>query len=203
MTKRNPNIALFIWGGGSNLQALIDATEEGILHARIALVVASSAKAYGLERAKNAGIEGLVFTSKNFATPEAAGKYLLDLLKAREIDYIALAGYLKLLPLGVVRSFKGRIVNIHPALLPKHGGKGMYGHYVHEAVLANNEQESGVTVHLVDEVYDHGRILEQVKVPVKPGDTPDDLAARVLVQEHRLYPRVLDKLIKGYYNDKN
>ena len=79
----------------------------------------------------------------------------------------------------------------------------MYGHYVHEAVLANNEQESGVTVHLVDEVYDHGRILEQVKVPVKPGDTPDDLAARVLVQEHRLYPRVLDKLIKGYYNDKN
>ena len=203
MTITNPNIAVFISGGGSNLQALIDATEEGILHARIALVVASSAKAYGLERAKNAGIEGLVFTSKNFATPEAAGKYLLDLLKAREIDYIALAGYLKLLPLGVVRSFKGRIVNIHPALLPKHGGKGMYGHYVHEAVLANNEQESGVTVHLVDEVYDHGRILEQVKVPVKPGDTPDDLAASVLVQEHRLYPRVLDKLIKGYYNDKN
>ena len=110
-----------------------------------------------------------------------------------------MAGYLKLLPAEVVRAYRGRITNIHPALLPRYGGKGMYGHHVHEAVLAAGETETGPTVHLVDEVYDNGRILEQAKVPVRPDDTPDSLAARVLEQEHRLYPRVLSKLIRGEY----
>jgi phosphoribosylglycinamide formyltransferase-1 len=107
---------------------------------------------------------------------------------------------MSLLPNKVVQTYRNRIVNIHNALLPKHGGKGMFGHHVHEAVLAAGDAESGPTVHLVDEIYDNGRILEQIKVSVQPDDTPDTLAARVLKEEHRLYPRVLQKLIKGEYN---
>jgi len=192
-------IAVFISGSGSNLQALIDATKMGVLRAKIAWVVSSSSKAYGLTRAQNEGTETFVFKAKRYPSPEAAAGALLAKLKERHIDYIALAGYLKLLPNNVVSAYRHRIVNIHPALLPKYGGKGMYGHHVHEAVLAAGDKESGVTVHLVDEIYDHGKVLEQVRVPVKPDDTPDTLAARVLEQEHKLYPRALNKLIKGEY----
>jgi len=124
---------------------------------------------------------------------------LLPRLKERHIDEIALAGYLKLLPLEVVRAYRGRITNIHPALLPKYGGKGMYGHHVHEAVIAAGDRESGPTVHLVDEIYDNGRILGQARVPVLADDTPDTLAARVLTEEHKLYPKILQKLIQGEY----
>lgn len=194
-----PRIAVFISGGGSNLQSLIDATRAGILSAEIAWVVSSREKAFGLERARREGIELWVFKPKSYEGPGQAGEYLLSKLQERHIDYIALAGYLKLLPREVVRAYSGRIVNVHPALLPKYGGKGMYGHHVHEAVLAAGDNESGPTVHLVDEIYDNGRILEQVRVPVEPDDDADSLAARVLEQEHKLYPRVLQKLIKGEY----
>ena len=125
---------------------------------------------------------------------------LLRVLQEREIDYIALAGYLQLLPGSVVKAYHNRIVNIHPAPLPKYGGKGMYGHHVHEAVVAAGDTVSGPTVHLVDEIYDHGKILEHSPVEVLPDDTPETLAARVLIQEHKLYPRVLQKLIKGEYS---
>ncbi len=198
--ESKPKIAVFISGGGSNLQSLIDATKTGILSAEIALVVSSKRKAYGLERAAKAGIESFVFKINKYPTPEEAGKELVGILHDHDIDYIALAGYLSLLPPEVVRAYRNRIVNIHPALLPKYGGKGMYGHHVHEAVLAAHEKESGASVHIVDEIYDNGEILEQKRVAVLPDDTPDSLAARVLEQEHKLYPRVLQKLIKGEYN---
>jgi formyltetrahydrofolate-dependent phosphoribosylglycinamide formyltransferase len=202
--SENPaRVAVFISGGGSNLRALIDATKAGILSAKIVYVVSNRRDAYGLERAAGEGIETFVFKTKKYATPEEAGQDLLGRLLERKVDYIALAGYLRLLPTEVVRAYRHRIVNIHPALLPKYGGKGMYGHFVHEAVLASGDRESGVTVHMVDEIYDHGKVLEQVKVPVEPGDTPDSLAAKVLKQEHRLYARVLDKLIKGKYSFDN
>lgn len=194
-----PRIAVFISGGGSNLQSLIDATRAGILSAEIAWVVSSREKAFGLGRARREGIDSWVFKPKSYEDPGQAGEDLLSKLRERHIDYIALAGYLKLLPRQVVRAYSGRIVNVHPALLPKYGGKGMYGHHVHEAVLAAGDTESGPTVHLVDEIYDNGRILEQVRVSVKPDDDADSLAARVLEQEHKLYPRVLQKLIKGEY----
>lgn len=194
-----PRVAVFISGSGSNLQSLIDATKAGILSAEIAWVVSSRKKAFGLERARREGIDTWVFKPKSYENPEQAAEDLLSRLRERRIDYIALAGYLKLLPKGVVRAYSGHIVNIHPALLPKYGGKGMYGHHVHEAVVGSDDTESGATVHLVDEIYDHGRILEQAKVPVKPDDDADSLAARVLEQEHKLYPRVLQKLIKGEY----
>ena len=200
MTESKPKVAVFLSGGGSNLQSLIDATYAGILRAEIAWVVSSKIKAFGLERAKKAGIETFVYKIKKYDSPEKADEDLLKRLKDREIEYIALSGYLSLLPPQVVKAYRARIVNIHPALLPKHGGKGMYGHHVHEAVLAAGDTESGVTVHLADEIYDNGQILEQNRVAVQPDDTPDTLAARVLKEEHRLYPRVLQKLIKGEYH---
>jgi phosphoribosylglycinamide formyltransferase-1 len=193
-------LAVFVSGSGSNLQALIDATKAGILSARIVLVVSSRRDAYGLERAAKENIDTFVYKTKKYATSEDASRALLDKLSDHEVDYIALAGYLKLLPGELVRKYRNRVVNIHPALLPKYGGKGMYGHFVHEAVIASGDKESGVSVHLVDEIYDHGKVLDQVKVPVMPADTPDDLAARVLKQEHKLYARVLEKLIKGKYD---
>ncbi|MFH1686814.1 MAG: phosphoribosylglycinamide formyltransferase [bacterium] len=200
MDSKLAKVAVFISGGGSNLQSLIDATKAGILRAEIALVISSRSKAYGLQRAANEGIESLIFKAKDYPSPEAAGEFLLGLLQDRKIDYIALAGYLSLIPVAVVRAYPNRIVNIHPALLPKYGGRGMYGQHTHEAVLAAGEKESGPTVHIVNEVYDDGPILEQVRVPVLADDTPDTLAQRILKQEHRLYPRVLQKLIKGDFD---
>ncbi len=192
-------IAVFLSGGGTNLQSLIDASHDGRLSGEIALVISNHEEAYGLQRATKAGIDTFVYKIKNYETKEEAHTDLMAMLEQYKIEYIALAGYLKLLPPPVIKKFKNRITNIHPALLPKYGGKGMYGHNVHEAVIANGEFESGATVHLVDEIYDNGRILEQKKVPVQPDDTSDSLAARVLKIEHELYPLALDNLIRGKY----
>jgi len=200
MENKRARLAVLISGGGTNLQALIDAVKTGILSADIVYVVSSRRDAYGLERAAKEGIETFVFKAKKYPSPQEAEHDLLARLQERKIDFVALAGYLKLVPLTVIRAFRNRVVNIHPARLPEYGGKGMYGHHVHEAVIAAGDTESGPTVHLVDEVYDHGKILEHASVPVLPDDTPDTLAARILVQEHRLYPRVLQKLIKGEYS---
>jgi phosphoribosylglycinamide formyltransferase-1 len=200
MENKRARLAVFISGGGTTLQAFIDAVKSGILSADIVYVVSSRRDAYGLERAAKEGIETFVFKTKKYPSPQEADRDLLARLQEREIDFLALAGYLKLLPRNVVKAFRNRIVNIHPARLPEYGGKGMYGHHVHEAVIAAGDTESGPTVHLVDEIYDHGKILEHASVPVLPDDTPETLAARVLRKEHRLYPRVLQKLIKGEYS---
>jgi phosphoribosylglycinamide formyltransferase-1 len=191
------NLAVFISGGGTNLQSLIDAIKAGRLSAKIALVVSSRKDAYGLERVRGEHIEAFVYRPKDYPDEEAAEKTLLAMLEKYQIDYIALAGYLKLMPSLLIGKFRGRITNIHPALLPKFGGKGMYGHHVHEAVIAAGEKESGATVHIVDEIYDHGRILLQKKVDVYPSDTPESLAERVLSVEHQIYPEALQNLIKG------
>jgi formyltetrahydrofolate-dependent phosphoribosylglycinamide formyltransferase len=193
-------LAVFISGGGSNLQALIDASKRGDLAAKVVWVMSSNPGAYGLERAAKEGIETFVYDPKSYPTRNVAEQDLLTKLAERHVDFIALAGYLKMVPDSVVRTYRGRMANIHPALLPRYGGKGMYGHFVHEAVIASGDMESGPTVHLVDEVYDNGRILEQARVPVYPCDTVDTLAARVLAEEHKLYPRVLDNLIRGRYD---
>ncbi len=192
-------IAVFISGGGSNLQSLIDASVAGELSGEIVLVISNKDKAYGLERARKAGIDTFVYRAKNYPSKDDAHRDLLEMLDSYKVEYIALAGFLKLLPAPLVKKYRHKITNIHPALLPKYGGKGMFGHYVHEAVLAAKDSESGATVHLVDEIYDHGEILLQKKVPVKSDDTPDTLAARVLKIEHQIYPEALDKLIKGKF----
>lgn len=203
MTDSKARLAVFISGGGTGLQSIIDASGRGDLAAEVVWVVSSTKKAYGLERAARAGIETFVFRPKKYPTPEVAAEDLLVRLQERKVEYIALAGFLKLVPAIIIRAFPRRILNIHPGLLPKYGGKGMYGHHVHEAVLAAGDKESGPTVHLVDEIYDNGRILEHVRVPVLADDTPEKLAARVLVEEHKLYPRVIDNLIKGKYEFDN
>lgn len=196
----NIRLAVFVSGGGTNLQSIIDNCASGYIPGEVVLVVSNKKKAYGLERAAKAGIESIVYVRKKFPDGKAADEFLLSELQKRRIDIIALAGYLKMLPPKVIETYRGRILNIHPALLPKFGGKGMYGSKVHRAVIEAKESESGVTIHEVDEIYDHGKIIAQEKVPVFPEDTPDELAARVLKVEHTLYPEVIkalaEKLLK-------
>ena len=177
-------IAVCVSGGGSNLQALLDRLREDTT-ARVVLVLSDRREAGGLERARQAGIPAEVL-----ADPSDAAEWITRLGR-REVDLVVLAGFLKLVPAGVVQKYGGRIVNVHPALLPDFGGAGMYGKRVHAAVLASGARESGPTVHLVDEEYDRGAILAQRRVPVLPDDTPDTLAARVLDAEHRLLPDVV------------
>jgi phosphoribosylglycinamide formyltransferase 1 len=177
-------IAVAISGRGSNLEALLSALAPSA-RAQVALVMSDRAEAAGLDRARGRGIP-----AEALSHPDDGDEWL-RLLWRFQIDLVVLAGYVKLVPASVIASYRGRIINIHPALLPAFGGKGMYGRRVHEAVLASGARESGATVHLVDEVYDHGRVLAQVRVPVLPGDTPQGLAARVLEAEHRLLPAVV------------
>ncbi len=177
-------VAVCVSGGGSNLQALLDRL-RGEAPARVVLVLSNRPDAGGLERARQAGIPAEVF-----ADPADASEWITRLGR-RDVDLLVLAGYLKLVPAGVVQKFAGRIVNVHPALLPAFGGAGMYGKRVHEAVIASGAAESGPTVHLVDEEYDRGEILAQRRVPVFPDDTPERLAERVLAAEHALLPEVV------------
>jgi len=181
MTMR---IAVAISGRGSNLEALLRALEPGV-PAGVVLVVSDRADAAGLARARDRGIPAEVISQ-----PED-GEEWLTLLRSSQADLIVLAGYVKLVPAPVIAAYRGRIINIHPALLPEFGGKGMYGRRVHQAVLASGVRETGATVHLVDEVYDRGAVLAQARVPVLPGDTPDRLAERGLEIEHRLLPAVV------------
>lgn len=181
MTMR---IAVAISGRGSNLDALLRALGP-TAPAAVVLVLSNRADAAGLELARQRNISTEVLSD-----PSNAAAWL-DHLRRHRVELLVLAGYLKLVPSEVIAAFRGRILNIHPALLPRFGGKGMFGHRVHEAVLASGAQESGATVHLVDEVYDRGAVLAQARVPVLPGDTAERLASRVLEVEHRLLPAVV------------
>ena len=195
-------IAVFLSGSGSNMQSIIDKCAEGYIPGEVVLVISNKEDAYGLVRAEKAGIDRYVFIRNNFPDSDSAGRHLLEILRDYQVDLIALAGYLRKLPPVAIRAYRHRIVNIHPALLPKYGGKGMYGIRVHEAVLEAGETESGASIHYADEVYDHGEVIEQEKVPVYPEDTPDMLAARVLEVEHQLYPRVIRKLAEKIIGEK-
>jgi len=180
------NVAVLASGQGSNLQALLDACGGPASSAVIALVVSNKPDAGALARAAARGVP-----VATIADDGQDADALLALLRSRAIDLVVLAGYLKRVPGTVVRAYRGRMLNIHPALLPSFGGPGMYGRRVHEAVLKSGARVSGATVHLVDEQYDHGEIVAQWPVPVRPDDTPQTLAARVLAVEHRLLPAVV------------
>lgn len=189
-------LAVFVSGRGSNFKAILDKIENGELkNAQIALVVSNNSDAGGLDLARQHRIATLHISARQYPGEEEYQQALLKILKQYEIELILLAGYMKLLPPNVVAAYPDRILNMHPALLPKFGGKGMYGMHVHKAVLAAGEKESGATVHYVNEVYDEGLILAQKKVPVLSDDTPETLAARVLQAEHDLYWRAVDALI--------
>ncbi|HXY68430.1 MAG TPA: phosphoribosylglycinamide formyltransferase [Gemmatimonadales bacterium] len=179
-------LAVLASGHGSNLQALLDAFRDPDAAAAVALVVSNKAGAGALERAAAAGVP-----TATIAEDGRDAMRLLALLAEHRIELVVLAGYLKRVPDDVVRAFRGRMLNVHPALLPAFGGPGMYGRRVHEAVLKSGARVSGATVHLVDEQYDHGEIVAQWPVPVRADDTPETLAARVLAVEHRLLPAVV------------
>ncbi len=157
----------------------------------IPLILANNPEAYVLERAKKLGIDSVVVTNKEFRE----GDKVLAIMQEYKIDFIVLAGFLLLVPAKLIEAYPGRIVNIHPALLPKHGGKGMYGDHVHEAVVAAGDTESGITIHLIDADYDKGTTFFQAKCPVLPTDTPDDVAAKVHALEYEHFPHVIEEIL--------
>ena len=175
-------VAVLVSGGGTNLQALLDALHDSPI-ARVRRVISNRPDAGALARARHAGVPTTVL--RDAGDPGELQAALGD------AQLVVLAGYLRLVHASVVARFRGRMINIHPALLPEFGGPGMYGQRVHEAVLASGAKESGATVHFVDEEFDRGAIIALEKVPVQHGDTPETLAARVLEAEHRLLPRVV------------
>jgi len=184
-------------GGGSNLQSIIDRSLDGSLPADVAVVISNNSDAGALERARKNDIDALHISSVTEGGEDAADARIVREMLTRDVDLVILAGYMKMIGRELLSVYKGRILNIHPALLPKFGGKGMYGMNVHKAVIAAGETESGPTVHVVDEQYDHGPILDQIHVPVLPGDTPETLQKRVLAKEHELYPAVIGKIAEG------
>ncbi len=196
MSDRNPlKLAVMVSGSGSNLQAIIDRFHREDKDTRtvsVVLVISDREGAYGLERARNAGIDTIVIAPSDYSGSDAFGEKLIETYKRYEIEYIVLAGYLKMIPANVVKCYRNRIINIHPALLPLFGGKGMYGIQVHRAVLESGMKVSGASIHFVDEIYDHGPIIAQRTVPVYSDDTPESLAARVLEVEHRLLPDAIE-----------
>ncbi len=185
------NIAVFASGRGSNFQAILNAIDDGRLPARVALLVSNNSKAGALELARSRKIPAMHLNQKQYSSEDMYEERLLELLERHGVELIALAGYMKRIPVKVIDRYKNRILNIHPALLPAFGGAGMYGIHVHEAVLASGARTTGATVHIVDEEYDEGPIVMQKAVDVLSGDTPETLAARVLLVEHEIYPKAI------------
>ena len=183
--------------GGSNLQAILDAIAQGFLNAQARLVISNNSKAKALDRAQNFGIPTLHMSQATHPDAESLDAAIAQALLDHGVQLVVLAGYMRKIGPAVLKAYPGRILNIHPALLPKFGGQGMYGMNVHEAVLKAGEAESGATIHIVDSEYDRGPILAQAVVPVLPNDNAESLQARVLEQEHLLYPQTIARIIKG------
>ncbi|MFB6232055.1 MAG: phosphoribosylglycinamide formyltransferase [Salinibacter sp.] len=184
-------LAVFASGGGTNFQAILDAIDTGDLPAEVMCCVSDTPNAGALERADRHDIPTEVIRPSSFDSPASFGQALLDPLATYDATFVALAGYMQKIPPNVVDEYRGRMTNVHPALLPAFGGKGMYGMHVHRAVLDYGVHWTGATIHLVDEEYDHGPVVLQEPVPVYAEDTPEELAARVREVEHRIYPEAL------------
>lgn len=183
-------IALFASGSGSNAEKIAAYFADNT-DVEISLIVSNNSKAGVIERSRRLHIPVLLFDRTTFYDTNRITQLLLN----QSVDLIVLAGFMWLMPADLVRAFPKKIINIHPALLPKFGGKGMYGHFVHEAVVAAKETESGITIHYVNEHYDEGQIIFQAHCPVAPTDTPDDVARKVQVLEHEHYPRIVSEIL--------
>jgi len=191
------NLGFLASGQGSNMQAIIDACNEGRLNAHAVVVISNNGNSGALDRARSEGIPAHHLGSKNFPDADNLDQMITDTLRKYDVEVVVLVGYMKKIGAKTLTAYPGRIINIHPALLPKYGGKEMYGKHVHAAVLAAGETETGVTIHIVDAQYDTGPILAQCKVPVEKGDTIESLAERVLVVEHRFFVETLAKILSG------
>jgi phosphoribosylglycinamide formyltransferase-1 len=189
MTRPPIRIAIMVsgQGRGTNMQAIIDACASGKINGEVVLVIGVKDDAPAMERARSAGVKTLTISPKDYATAEEYDNAIFQALADHRVDLICLAGYMRVLGAKIVERWRNRIMNVHPALIPSFCGKGMYGHHVHEAVIARGVKYTGVTVHFVDEDYDTGPIILQTVVPVEDDDTPETLAARVLKQEHQTY----------------
>lgn len=190
-------IGVLASGGGTNLQAIMDAIAGGRLDAEIVLAVSNNSRSGAMKRARRAGIPAAHLSGATHPAPDTLDAAIAEALANRGAELVALAGYMKMLGPRTLARFRNRVLNVHPSLLPKFGGRGMYGERVHAAVLAAGERETGVTVHLADGEYDRGAIIAQSRVPVLPDDTPASLAARVLEREHVLYPQTLSGVADG------
>jgi phosphoribosylglycinamide formyltransferase-1 len=196
MQSSKKHLAVFASGGGSNLRAIYDATQSGVLQeAEISLVISNNSKCGAMVFALEKDIPAQHISLVKYGSEEKAEEKTLQVLQENNINLIVLAGYMKKLPGAVVEKYKGKIVNIHPALLPNHGGEGMYGLNVHKAVLASGDSQSGATVHFVEGEYDTGKIIMQERREVLPTDTPESLQARVKELEHELYPKAIVKIL--------
>lgn len=191
------NIAVFASHGGSDLQAIIDGCKNDKLNANVAVVISNNGDSMALERARNEGVPAYHMSAKKYGSEDILADEILKVLSEYNIDMIFLAGYMRILHISVLTKYNNRVFNIHPALLPKFGGKGMYGMNVHTAVIEAKETETGVTIHRVNAEYDSGAIVAQTKVPVLQNDSPESLAARVLEREHTFLVEVISQIISG------
>lgn len=185
------NIALFASGSGTNAQRIIEYFQNSS-DIRVKVLYSNNKESYALERAKNLGVAGKVFDRKTFYETDQ----IIQDLQKEQISWIILAGFLWLIPPNLIRAFPDRIINIHPALLPLYGGKGMYGNFVHKAVAAAKDTQTGISIHFVNEKYDEGKILFQATCAVDPADTPEMIARKVQMLEHRHFPEVIEETIK-------
>lgn len=186
------NIAIFASGNGSNAESLTKYFNNGNT-ANVKLIVCNNKNALVLQRAKNLNIEALVMPKEHLCSENPVE--LLEILESRKIDYIILAGYLLKIPLALVNKYTHKIINIHPALLPKYGGKGMYGMNIHKAVVEAKEKETGITIHLIDEIYDNGEVIFQTSCSVEPDDTPEIVAKKISLLEQTYFPKVVEEYI--------
>ena len=191
------NITVFASHGGSDMQAIIDGCKAGKIHADVVAMITNNEDSMAYERAKREGIDRYYLSHKEIPEESELEQKMLEVLDSHHTDMIFLAGYMRKLGDSILRKYQNRVFNIHPALLPKYGGKGMYGIHVHEAVIAAGEKVSGVTIHRVNEQYDSGDIVAQTEVPVEEGDTAETLAARVLKREHEFLVEVISEIADG------
>ena len=198
MKDEKARLAVLVSGGGTNLQALIDAQNSGVIHSgSIRIVISNRADAFALKRAEAAGIKTAVVDKKQLGGAEAFESAIKAILIENKIDYIVLAGWLKIIPESFIRQYKNKIINIHPSLIPSFCGEGYYGLKVHKAVIDYGAKISGCTVHFVNEVADGGEIIAQTAVKVEESDTPESLQLRILEEEHKLLPFCVKKLCEG------
>jgi len=191
------NIAVFASHGGSDMQAIIDGCKNNKIDANVAVVISNNGDSMALQRANKENIPSYHLSAKKFGSEEVLAGEILSVLEKHNIDMIFLAGYMRMLHISILEKYSNRIFNIHPALLPKFGGKGMYGMNVHTAVIEAKEKETGVTIHRVSAEYDSGEIVAQTTVPVLENDVPETLAARVLEREHEFLVEVIADIVVG------